>query len=329
MAGLRVRKALVGVLKEATPFTYNEPAAGDSYPAFDVEVSYEGESYQRKEANMHFGKALEIPGPAVGSINFKVLYVGGTAAGTAPYYKNALAASGLREEITAGTTVAYKPWSTYDAGTGAGPPAFINPAASYTVAVWEDGIQYAIKGAVGNVKLACKMGEPMAWEFSFKGAYVAPAADTFPAASTSALAPPTFLGAVLNVQGFAAVFTEFTVDLGTDVQNSENANDSSGIRGSVAVDRRIVATVNPEMELPATGSTPHDFFGKWRSGATGTLGFGPLPAAGAGLRMTFAATLAQYRAPKMGERNGMRALDIEMPIVTTGAEGTDCSFTIT
>lgn len=335
MPGLRIKKAIVGVKLEASAFTYGEPGNSDSFPAFDIEVSMEGENYQRKDTTLHFGKQLDIPGPATGTISFKLCFVGGTAVAIPPYYAQCLRACGLREVITPTTgPVTYTPWSTYD---GATPANTVNPGASYTVAVWEDGIQYAIKGATGTLKLACKMGEPMVWEFTFKGAYVAPANDSFPTVTVTTLAPPTFLGAALSFHGNsganAPTFTEFTLDMGNDVQNSENANDSSGIRGSVTVDRRIVLSINPEQELVSGGGSALDFFGKWRSGAIGIVTWGPIgPTAGNKITFTTTATAStgttQIRAPKMADRNGIRTLDLELPVVTTGAEGTDFSIAV-
>jgi hypothetical protein len=324
MPGLRVSQGIVGVLLESSPFTYNEPTASDAWPAFDISAEFSGESFQRSETKSHFSRYPEIPGMAEGTISFKVLAVGASGVATAPYYKNALAGAGFRQEITAATNVTYKPWSTYDAATGAGPPAFINPAASYTVALGENGVQYAIKGAAGTCKLVGSSGKPLQWEFTFKGAYVAPAADTNPAITATALVPSAFLGATLSVHALAAVFTDFTLDIGNELQPSVNANDAAGIRGYICTNRSPIATVNPEMELPAT----HDFFGKWRSGVTGALSFGPVNS-GTGNRIALSAAAVQYRAPKMGERAGARSLDIEMPIVSTGAEGADFSIIFT
>lgn len=325
MAGKRISKAIVGVGKETTAYTYLEPGNADAYAAFDITLDYGGDNYQRREAKAHMGKLPELSGAADVTIGFKLTAVGASAAGTAPYYGTALLGCGLRQEITSATKVEYKPWSTFDAATAAGPPATTNPAASYTVAIWEEGLQYALKGGQGNLKISAKSGEPAILEFLFKGGYVAPATDaTPPTVTLSTLVPPKFLSAALTIGGTSIVFTDFTLDLGGDLQPSVNANDAAGIRGYYIADRRIVATVNPEMEDPAT----IDFFANWRAGTVVALVWGPIGSV-AGNKIDFAATSVQLRPPKVGDRGGIRSLDIELAVITTGAEGTDFTLKYT
>jgi hypothetical protein len=331
--GLRIQTGVVGCEKEAVAYTYNEPGSGNVFPAFDINVSFAGDGYQRKETRPILDKAPEIPGPAEGTISFKVLDVGGAAAGTAPYFKEALYGCGLRSLITSVTSVVFEAWSTFDGATAAGPPVLQNPFQSYSISVWEDGVRYALKGAMGNMVMRCKMGEPRVLEFTFTGAYVATAADSPATPATLPLPPQPFLGSnILTITTGGAwnpIFDEFSLDLGNVLSKVINANDASGIRGSQITDRRIVAKINPELPLPAT----KDLMAIWRAGTVATLA-AAITTGAAGNKWALAIPKSgeangglQFRIPQMGDREAQRIVDIEMPLVGAAAEGG--SFQIT
>jgi hypothetical protein len=320
MGNIRITRGVVGVKAEATYGTFGAPAATDSFPAFDIEVSVEASPYERNETSTHFGKQPSVPGMAKTNISFKVLgrETGATAA-TPPFFDLPLMGCGLQKGITAATKVDYKPWSTFLGATAVGPPATTDPSAGYSVAVWRDGVRFASKGSVGNLVISCKAGEPIEYAFSFQGAYVAPIddAEVVPTLGLSVPAKP-WLSATLLVQTYAAICSSFTLDLGNEITNKLSANDASGIIGCAITNRRVKAKIDPEMELIAT----HNFFGIWRSGATAALSWGPIPSGGAaGTKQTFTAALCQYASAALGERENLQTLDIDCALVTAGVPG--------
>lgn len=322
---LKIAKAVVGVKEEAVAYTYGIPGAGECWPAFDISISYSGDSFQRTESRQILGKLDDVPGPASVEIGFKTIVVGSGTAGTAPHYNHALRACGMQEADNGTTDVTYYPWSVFDGDTSVtGPPQLNNPFEAASVVVYEDGVSYGAKGCAGNVKFICKSGEPMVMEFLFKGAYVA-VADTAIVTPTgvSTETPPTFLSAGLTTIGAASTpFESLEYDLGNDIQPVVDANDSAGVKGYTIVDRRMVGRFDPDMVLVGTD----DVFGDWRAGTTGAISTGAIGTAGN--RITFTAGRCQYRPPSMADRNGFRTLDQEFAIVTAAgaSDGAEFSF---
>jgi hypothetical protein len=325
--GLRFAKALVGVDDETAPgYAYVTPAAGDTFAAYDITVNPSGDNYLRKESKPHFGRLPEVAGLGEVEIGFKIPFVGGSGLGVAPYWSKAAEGCGLREEKTVGTNVLYKPWSTFDnALVTPGPPITQNPFQSYSVSVWVDGVKFSIKGGMGNLVFNCKAGDPIEMAFTFKGAYQGVVDEAAPSVTLTALAPPVFLNAALTLPGpYSAIFESLSLDLGNEFGKVLNANDASGLRGYTIINRRILGKINPEMVLVAT----HDFYGKWRAATQGAIGFTALGVT-AGNKIALTIPAAQYHAPGVGNREGQLALDMEFAVVTTGAEGSDFTITLT
>jgi len=323
---LKISKAVVGVKEEGTAYTFDAPAAAQTWPAFDISVSPSGDSYQRQESRQILDKQDEIPGPASMEISFKTLLVGSGTAGTAPHFDHALLGCGMQEIVTASTSVLYKPTSTFDGASSGTDPVTTNPYEAVSVAVFEDGVRYALKGGQGTVKFVCKSGEPIVMEFLFRGAYVATADASVPTPSgVSTETPPTFLSASLtNIGSYSVAFESLEYDVANDVQLLTDANNSAGIKGAQIVDRRMVGRFDPEMVLVATD----DAFGDWRAGTTGAISTGTIGSSG-GNQMAFAAGRCQYRPPSMGDRNGFRTLDQEFAIVSASGASDGDSFSVT
>ncbi len=326
--GLRFSKAIVGVDDEATPYTYGEPVAVDSFAAFDIAMSFSGDNYIRQETKAHYGRLPELAGIAEGEISFKIPAMGSgvaPATPTAPYYWKALQGAGLKQNIVAATNVNYTPASTFD-GPAASSTTAGNPDESYSVSVWVDGVKYSIKGAVGNVVLSGKIGEPWVWEFNFKGAYEAKITDAAPTITLPTPTPIPFMGAnVIQVHsGYNAILESMSLDMGNELGRVVNANDASGLRGYTIINRRPMIKFNPEDVIDAT----HNFWSIWRAASQSTINIDAV-GSGAGNLMAWTATNTQYHAPGVGNREGSLILDMEAAIVTTGAEGSEFSITFT
>jgi hypothetical protein len=73
-----------------------------------------------------------------------------------------------------------------------------------------------------------------------------------------------------------------------------------------------------------------DFFGKWRSGATGNFSTGVVGAT-VGNRLNFGASRTQFRELAQGEREGARTAEVNLLITTAIAavSGDDYALVIT
>lgn len=323
--GLRVAQAVVGVIKEAVAYTYSEPTV--AFPAYDINFTPSGDNYQRKETSTVFAKLPSLPGMGMAEIGFKIPMVGASAAGVVPYYDVAMLAAGLSSDDYTGPPekIRYKPMTTFDGGTDAGPPAITRPSKAYSVSFWNDGVRYSLKGGMCNLIMSAKAGEPVELAFQFKGAYETVIDDAPPTPTVSTLTPPRFLGATLSVHGASLVCESWSLDLGNVLSNIVDANDAAGIKGALITDRRPKIKVDPEMELVAT----HDFFAKWRAATSGVISWGTIGSA-AGNVLAFNAGATIINPPSLSEREGMRTLDLEYDVVSTSVtEGDEFYIEIT
>lgn len=326
----RVARAIVGVARETTPYTFLEPSAAESFHAVNISISPTAQIYERKDTRSHFGLLDNIPGSAEMEFSFEIVAVGAAAAGTVPFWDIPMLATGHQKSVTAATSVVYKPTTLFDNSSVAGPPVVTQPGEVYSVAVWEElgGPRYALSGGQGNVSISSKQGEPLILKFTFHGAYVAVIDDaTPPAVTDSILIPPQLLSAGISVHGVATLaFDGFEFDKGNVLSKRGDTNNSAGVRGAWITAHKPMIKVSPEMMTVAS----LDFYGKWRSGATGVFTTGVIGGT-AGNRFQFVANRTQFKDLASSEREGARVADMGIAITTLGTavSGDDYSLTIT
>jgi hypothetical protein len=325
---LPFRKArwIVGVIAETTPYTFLEPAAGQSFHAINISINPTAQLYERKDSRAHFGRLDNLPGSAEMEISFEVLAVGAASAGVVPFWDLAMMACGHQRITVAVTSITYKPSTVFD-GTGT---TTLQPSEVYSVCVWEEGggPRYALSGGQGNVSISSKQGEPLVLKFTFHGAYVAVIDDaTPPAVTDSVLTPPVLLSAGVSVHGVATLaFDGFNFDKGNVLSKRGDINQVSGIRGAWITEHKPMIKIAPEMMTVAS----LDFYGKWRSGANGVFTTGVMGSA-AGNRFQFIANRTQFKDLGSGEREGASTADLGLAITTAGTavSGDDYSLAIT
>ena len=160
------KKAQIHIVPEGTVDSYEAPTDGAT--AFlaeigDEVISPQGDNYVPMEHRGDFLSGDENVGPLPVSCNFRVRLKGSGAAGTAPEFRQALLASGMRESVVAGASVTYYPYSFFDGATDSGPPVTANPDQSYSLSVYENGVRYAIKGGFSNMTLEASVGGGETW----------------------------------------------------------------------------------------------------------------------------------------------------------------------
>jgi hypothetical protein len=340
MASISVKRATVGVKAESSPYTFNAPVNTDSFPAFDIAISWNGPNYERMETREHYGKYDSIPAGAVScDIGFKFLLVGSGTIDVAPHWNKALMAAGFRESIVAATSVTYEPWSVFDANlTG----TVQRPYQAYSVAViFRDvnnaggtpAVRYALSGGMATMcKFTCKYGEPVICEVKYKGAYVATAdvAEITPS-GVSTQVPPRFLGAnfVTQMSSYNAEFAQLEYDMGIESADIVDANFSAtnSFKGSTIVGRRPKGKIDPAMVRVAV----NDFLGIWRTGTAGAIGQTSVIGSSSGNRIKLNAQRCIYTQPSLADRNGFQTLDMpfDMTVASGGSDGADFTLTLT
>jgi len=323
---LYTKKAQVFLIEETTVDTYLVQTAASAILAEIPEspLTLESNNYEPTTVRGDFLSSDETPGMTEGTISFRVPMHGdgGTVAGVAPEYQEALKACGMSEVVDPGVSVTYHPLSTFDGAGG-------NPGQSYSVTVVEDGVAYRLKGCFGNVVFNGTVGDPMFAEFEFKGAHEPIIDDALETTSYDILAAPSFKGATFATN-FGGAYTplgvnNFTLDLGNIIAVRKDINGTNGVLGARITGRKSIGTFDPEMTLVSG----EDFYGTWLAGTTGTIATGVI---GSAVSNKFSLTVNRSvtRPPQMGARDGVRINTIEYAVSSAGAdvEGTNLDITL-
>ncbi len=167
------------------------------------------------------------------------------------------------EVITGGTSTATATTSSVPATIGNEFRPISDVIPSLTQASYEDGIRKLVEGSRGNVKFSFKAGEPVMMEFDFQGVEAGVTDAAFLANVTyETTKPPVFLSALFSVDAYSAKIGEMSVDMGNNLAERDDVNDSRGVVSYALTGRNVTGSFNPEMVTVAT----HDFHAKWFTG---------------------------------------------------------------
>jgi hypothetical protein len=285
------RKRVVVAKVETAEGTFETLAAADGgIEVYEAKFETPPKFFDRQPLRGTLSQKTGIPGPQAARLTFRCELKGSAAAGTAPTWGKYLKACGFGETIVPSTSVTYAPASA--------------SIPSLSMALHDDGVIHQLKGARGNVKLAGRVGEPMFLDFAFEGVYHATADGATPSVTYAdgAIVPLALMGAnILTLHTYNPVLTAVELDLGNTLALRESVNSAAGILSALITGRNPRGTLDPEMTTVAA----HDWYGKFRSGATGALALNLTGSAGN--RVAISAPAVQYRELSDAERNGNSA----------------------
>jgi hypothetical protein len=178
-----------------------------------------------------------------------------------------------------------------------------------TVAVYNDGKEYKIHGAVGNLKLTFEVGKPVLAEYEFTGCLNTPTDVALLSPTYSSIVEPPFLGASLSVLGYTtAKIRTISVDLGRSITMRPFPNSVTGYFTAQAVSRNVRVTFDAEEELAAT----KNWWNEWLAGTLGSITTGVFPSNGSNYnQFNFTAPNLQYVKGSWGDRDGIRIASME------------------
>lgn len=294
-----VRREVILAKVETTYNTDPTPTAADN--AILVEEpswSHEGaRMVDRPAVRQTMGMLQQVYGGSLKQVTFTVELKGPGSAYSAtvrPEIDALLRACGFAATIdtSVGTETA-----TYD-------PASTSHE-SVTIWYYQDGTLHKITGARGNVSFTLEAGNIVKANFTLTGHSVAPTDVALASPTYGSTVPPVFIGASFAAQSYAAVINALNFDMSNQVIMPPDANASDGYGEIQITGRDVNGSFDPEHVLVAT----HDFIGKWRSGATGTLTTGTI---GSTQYNRFAINFAEiyYRGISPGDRDGLRTLEV-------------------
>ena len=239
--------------------------------------------FGRRQARMMFD--AELAGAGAGES------IGSSNTGSNQGLADALKSCGVSEALVASTSATYKPVSSSIIST--------------TLQMFLDGKIYKMWGARGTARILLEVGKGGIISFEFIGADWSEADGALPAAPVyTTVQPPTFQGASLTIDSYAALVSRVEIDLGNSLAVRADANAASGNKSVVITDRKPKISFDPENVLVAT----EDFLGNWRNGTqmafTTTLG------AAAGNTIAVTAPKVQYQEGRMADRDGISIFEL-------------------
>lgn len=203
----------------------------------------------------------------------------------------------------------------------------------YTVGIFNDGRHYRIAGSLGTVKLTFETGAPPTAEFEFTGVYVPPtdlgmvtnsvAENLSTGLAHGAPAPPPFLSAAVNILGLTSPTPKIktlTVDLGNTILMRQDPNAASGFVTAVITGRKVVGSVDPEMQTISA----KNYFNELISDTTGTITTGTFPSTGTQYsKQNMTITKAKYLKGGRGDRDGLAIFPIDFEAQANSDTGAD------
>jgi len=238
------------------------------------------------------GRPKQLFGGTLKQITFTCEMKGSGAAGTAPEIGPLLRACGLGETIVASTSVTYAPVST--------------GFESVTIYYYQDGILHKLTGCRGNVTFDLTAGGVAKATFTMTGHEASPTDTTIATPTYDSTVPVPLLGlSSLAVQSYSAIIQQLAIDLANEISTPESMAATDGYGEIRITDRDVKGTLNPEMTLVAT----HDWVGKWKTAATGSLTTGAIGATGGNI-ITVSMPAVAYRELSPGDRSKVRTMEV-------------------
>lgn len=267
----------------------------------------------RPAVRTSFGKLQKIFGGTLKMISFDVEMKGSGTAGTAPELGPLLKSCGLTETIVAVTSVTYAFSST------------LSDYKSLTIWYYQDGTVHKMTGCVPmSASFNADVGSTPKWSFSFAGhdsgrTDLALATPTY--AST---APVPFIGATFTIQSYAAIVSKLSLDFGLSAAKPSSVNATDGFGQLLITGREPTGSIDPQDTIVAT----HDWLGKFKTGASGTLTTGTIGST-AGNRWAMSVGKLYYDAPSPGDASGIRTLSVPFNITDETTVNSDISIVFT
>jgi len=182
-----------------------------------------------------------------------------------------------------------------------------------TLGCYIDGKFKSLRGASGNVSIACVTGKKVTLDFSYTGIWVPPTDETMLAPTYPTLMPMRYAASTTTWDSVALCLESITLDVGNTVTLRECATTVAGFDNAIITNRVPRVTANPEAKLVAT----QDRYGQMLAGTEGVLSWtipGPTTS-----YVTISVPKAQIQNNQEGDRNGLVTDEIEFSCNKNGS----------
>tara|TARA_A100001015_G_scaffold164065_1_gene182418 strand:+ start:2555 stop:3505 length:951 start_codon:yes stop_codon:yes gene_type:complete len=292
--------------------------AVDAVQVIDLSITPQSSDVVNRDVvRPYFGASEQLLANTKVECTFSVEMAGSGTPGTVPRYSKALEACGMKETVSGGNTVTYKPMST--------------GIETVTIHYNVDGVLHKAINCRGTFSLACEVGAIPRIDFTFTGEYVAPTASALPSITYGDQASPLIFKNG-NTTGFellsyAGLLQSVTMDLGNTVEYRELVGGTTA-KEVLITDRAASGSVS--IEAPALGTKDY-FAAALTEGSLGNLQF--LHGTTAGNKVQFISSKVDIGDVAYSDMQGVVMLDIPFTLVpsasSTAAEGDEFSLIYT
>lgn len=289
MPGLLTRRVQVAASIESIKGTAESLAAIDAkLLAYEPVFNFDPTQFKRNPYRKTLSRMNSIPGQQLCELTVQCEIMGPPFAsrGQSSIFANLLRACGFSESLSAGVSSTYVPRST--------------SFETITLAIYEDGVKKKLCGAMGNVRIICKVGEPIMAEFTFQGKYSSHSDTSMLSPSYPASVPLIFQNATVTVFGDSLLMQNLEINMQNTVVMRDKPQDSTGFDYAIITERNPVMTFDPEAELVAT----HDFLSKLISTTEAAVSI--VVTATDNTKLTISLPKARYTGVPSADRDGMR-----------------------
>ncbi len=237
-------EASYGVDSSPTPAANAIPIVESSKQEIDPQLLERGHPLNT------LSKLKPLVGARMAKMSFRVEYFGSGAVDTPPRIGDLWEGCGLAETINATSNVTYDPAS--------------ESLKSNSIYHYLDGLLYKLLGAVGNMKISGKAGEPVYFDFDKVGIYQddADSAIVTPTFESNWKTPPQLLSVSFTLDSITTfVLREFNIDMGIPILNRLDMQAATGYAGFQVGKRNPSGNIIVEGVPKAT----YDFLTKFKN----------------------------------------------------------------
>jgi len=314
MARMKFNRRLILAKTETTYGADSTPTGSlNAILTRNLEISpLEGEVLQRELDKANFGAdAGDLVGQFV-SITFQVEVAGAGAAGDVPAWAPLMLAAGHEQDQDDPTTPTEITFSPIDDDTN-----------SVTFYFHGDKVRHRVVGARGTVTLVTGKRQYSYWQFEYTGLILDIAAGTMPTGDTSAFVKPVPCRAAtvaFSLFGGTRAIHNFTLNGGQTVSFYEASEN-----GSLEQEDRE-SSFEALIELPEVGDW--DVYAAIKDGTVGALQYVHGTTSG-NIVQVDAGEVQMTNSPSRSSENGIVALTVGGPVITSDTSATTTGYLIT
>jgi hypothetical protein len=305
------RRRLLLAKIETTYGTDSVPTGAEALLVSNLEIQpLQLEMLDRELLRGNLGNSEKVVGQRLVGISFDVEIAGSGTAGTAPKWSPLMQACGFSETIVASTSVTYAPVSSAFKGV--------------TLYYFADGVRHTVTGCRGTWSIGVDVGEIPKISFEFTGIFNAPTDTANPTGTFTNQANPLVVNNVnttpLQVHGFAACLSSFSLDLGNETPFRQLAGCTQEI---------MITERKPEGEVSIEAPTlaAKNYFTAASSQSLGQFSF--KHGTTAGNILTFTAPTCNLGSPEYEDSDGIIMLKLPFMPVPTGAGNDEFTLALT